>query len=235
MMKRVLSSEYIKIRRICLWIPAISAAILLLFTCIEWYLYFRQGESGVYAGLNVMYMFLSFTVLLTGSLLCSIMAETEHQSQGLKLIFSMPVSRTTFYFTKAIWIGILMLGCSLLIIGGSSVIWLVYTDQPLPFYFLVKQVLGCLAASLPVLAIQQFLSLRFHNQTLPLAVGVIGAISSLFLGRFGVKILYILPWAYPSMASPFIKGYINWIVLGAVLGMFLLWAGAMRFRALEIK
>lgn len=232
MMKGMFSAEYLKVKRICLLIPVISAIILVLFTCIEWYLYFRQGESGVYAGFNVMYLFLSFTMILTVSVLCSIMSETEHQAQGLKLLFSLPVNRPALYFIKAIWICILIFGCCLLIIGGTSIVWLIYTDQPLPFVFLVKQVLGCFVASIPVLAIQLFLSLRFSNQTFPMTVGIIGAISSLFLGRASGEFLYILPWAYPSMASPFIKGYTVWIALGAALGIILLWAGAMNYRSM---
>lgn len=235
MMQRALSAEYLKMKKICLWIPVISAVILLLFSCMEWYLYFRQGEAGVYTGFNVLYMFLSFTMLLTISLLCSTMSEPEHQAQGLKLLFSLPVNRTAFYFAKAIWIGALMLGCCALIIGGTAGIWLAYTDLTLPFPFLVKQVLGCFGASLPVLGIQLFLSLRFSNQTFPLAVGVLGAISSLFIARFGGTVLYVLPWAYPSMASPFIGGYTHWIMLGAGLGLVLLWGGAAGFRGMEIK
>lgn len=235
MKKGVLWAEFMKIKPVCLWIPLISAFILIAFTCLEWYLYFRQGEAGIYAGLNVVYMFLSFTVLLAISLLCSIIAETEHENQSLKMIFAMPVRRSDFYFAKAICAGILMLVCSLLIIGGFSAIWLIYTDKPLPFYFLVKQVMGCLAASLPVLAIQLFLSLRFSNQTIPLGVGVAGAISSLFLARFGGGILYFLPWVYPSMASPFMGGYIYWIILGLVAGVGLLGAGAIYFHRMEIR
>lgn len=145
MMQRALSAEYLKMKKICLWIPVISAVILLLFSCMEWYLYFRQGEAGVYTGFNVLYMFLSFTMLLTISLLCSTMSEPEHQAQGLKLLFSLPVNRTAFYFAKAIWIGALMLGCCALIIGGTAGIWLAYTDLTLPFPFLVKQSWAALA------------------------------------------------------------------------------------------
>ncbi|WP_077610232.1 ABC transporter permease [Clostridium sp. Marseille-P2415] len=235
MIKRLFAVECRKARKICYAVPVISSVILILFTCLEWYLYFRQGKTGVYAGLNVIYMFLSFTMLLTITLLCSMVSETEHQAQGLKLLFTTPVSRTAFYYTKAAWVVVLMLGCSALILGGFCTVWLLYSDEILPFAFLAKQIFGCLAASFPMLSIQLFLSLSFSNQTLPLALGMTGAVSSLFLPRITQKVLYILPWSYPSMASPFIKGYTTWIMLGTGLGFFLLMAGAMRFRTLEIK
>jgi hypothetical protein len=233
--KRLFSVEFYKAQKICYIIPIVGAVVLILFTCLEWYLYFRQGETGIYAGLNIIYMFLSFTMLLTISLLCSVVSETEHQAQGLKFLFATPVNRTAFYFAKAVWVLVLMLGYSILILGGFCVIWLLYTDKVLPFEFLTKQIFGCLAASFPVLSIQLFLSLYFPNQTIPIGIGVTGAISSLFLPRITQDVLYILPWAYPSMASPFIDGYTTWIAIGIGLGLILFAAGALRFRALEIK
>lgn len=234
-MLKLLLTEAQKMKKICFVIPVISAIILLLFTCLEWYLYFRQGEAGIYAGLNIVYMFLSFTLLLTISLLCSIMFETEHQAQGLKLIFTMPINRRGFYFAKAVWVIFLMLGCCSLILLGATFIWSIYTDLPIPFIFLLKQVMGSFLSALPVLAIQLFLSNYFINQTFPMAVGTIGAISSLFLVRFGGKVLYVLPWAYPSMASPFIEGYAYWILLGGVLGVIMLILGAIYFSKMEMK
>lgn len=234
MIGRIMGAEFRKLRPLCLWVPVINAVILLLFTCLEWYLYFRQGEAGVYTGLNVMYLFLSFAMLLSITLLCSMVAETEHQSQGLKLMFSLPVNRLALYGGKALWVIALMLLSCGLIIAGTMGIWVLYTDRPLPFFFLSVQVLGCFGASLPVLAIQLALSFRYANQTVALACGVIGAISSLFLGRWEGIPLYGLPWAYPAMASPFIPGYSLYIGLGLLLGLALLWLGAVRFGARPI-
>ncbi len=235
MIKALLYVEFYKAKKLCYIVPIVSAIVLILFTCMEWYLYFRQGESGIYAGLNIIYMFLSFTMLLTISLLCSMVSETEHQAQGLKYIFATPVSRTAFYFSKAVWVAVLMLGCSTLILGGFCMVWILYTDKILPFAFLVKQIFGCLAASFPVLSIQLFLSLSFPNQTVPLGLGVTGAISSLFLPRITQKVLYLLPWAYPSMASPFMEGYKTWIGIGLGSGLVLFVTGALKFRTIEIK
>lgn len=234
-MIKLLYAEIQKTRKICYVVPVVSSIILILFTCLEWYIYFRQGAGGIMSGLNVVYMFLSFTMLLTISIMCSIVSETEHQAQGLKLFFTMPVSRTAFYVIKAVWVIILMIICSTLILSGFSVVWIMYSNETLPFLFLAKQIFGCLAASLPVLSIQLFISMYFYNQTFPLAFGVTGAVSSLFLPRIIQKGLYIFPWAYPSMASPFIKEYILWIILGLGIGVIFLIAGAVKFRNLEIK
>lgn len=228
-MRKLFRAEYDKLRKLCLWVPLISASILVSFTCLEWYLYFRQGEAGVYAGFNVMYLFLSFTLLLTVSLLASLIAETEHRAEGWKLLFSMPVSRPGLYLAKALWVGILMLVTALLIIIGVCGVWVLYTSQPLPFLFLVKQIFGGLLSCLPVLGIQLYLSVRFSNPTFPLAVGLVGAISSLFIGRSGSLWIYFVPWAYPSLSSPFTPGYGGLILFASITGLILLGAGSVLY------
>jgi hypothetical protein len=235
MTKGMMTAEYTKLKTTCILTPVISAVVLLLFTCLEWYLYFRQGETGIYSGLNIVYMFLSFTLLLTITLICSILAETEHQAQGLKLIFSMPVSRFGFYIRKAVLAGILMLLCCFLILMGFTGIWQFSTEEPFPFLFLAKQIFGGLFASFPLLSLQLYLSFRFSNQTFPMTIGCIGAVSSLFLVRNGGLILYFLPWAYPSMASPFMEGYRVFIMLGIAVGLLFLVTGAFLFSKTEIK
>lgn len=235
MIKGWLAAEYSKLKITCILTPVISAVVLLLFTCLEWYLYFRQGETGIYSGLNIVYLFLSFTLLLAITLICSILAETEHQAQGLKLIFSMPINRFAFYIQKAVLAGILMLLCCFLILMGFTAIWHFSTEEPLPFLFLSKQIFGGLFASFPILSLQLYLSFRFSNQTFPMALGCMGAVSSLFLARNGEQILYFLPWAYPSMASPFLEGYKVFIMLGITVGLFFLVTGAFLFSNTELR
>lgn len=235
MMLRIFISEKIKLKKICFYIPIISSIVLIAFTCLEWYLYFRKGPSGIYAGFNVMYLFLSFTMLLTMSLLTSIIAETEHEAGTWKVIFSLPLRPFKIYICKILWVCILMLETCFLVILGLSILWLIYTSQPLPFMFLVKQVFSCFLASFTVLIIQLWISIRISNQAIPLTVGVVGAASSLFLGRSGIKYLHWLPWAYPSLATPFIKNYMLWIALAIILGILLTAISLVRFEKSEFQ
>lgn len=136
---------------------------------------------------------------------------------------------------KILWVCILMLETCFLVIFGLSILWLIYTSQPLPFMFLVKQVFSCFLASFTVLVIQLWISIRISNQAIPLTVGVVGAASSLFLGRSGIKYLHWLPWAYPSLATPFIKNYMLWIALAIMLGILLAAVSLVRFEKSEFQ
>ena len=85
MMLELMRAEGLKLKLLCRWMPVIQGIILIGMTALEWYLYFRQGPGGIYAGFAVMYMFLSFVFLLGITLLASIMAGTEHETKAWKV------------------------------------------------------------------------------------------------------------------------------------------------------
>lgn len=231
MIKRILIAEGMKLKPAAYWLPLISSTLFIAFTALEWYLYFRQGPQGVYAALNVMYLFLSFTMLLNTAILASLLSGVEHDSQSWKQLAALPVSRPGIYWGKAIWILMLLVLTSVLIIVGMSVLWLCYTSAPLPFLFLAKQTLYCCLASVAVLAFQLWLSVHFPIQAIPLAIGFLGAVSSLFLARAGGSWwTQLVPWTYPSLSSPYIPNHLQWIGISLGLGAILLTAGSLYFR-----
>lgn len=60
----LIRAEGLKLKRLCRLIPFFQGIILISMTALEWYLYFRQGPGGVYAGFAVMYMFISFVFFI---------------------------------------------------------------------------------------------------------------------------------------------------------------------------
>jgi hypothetical protein len=235
MMLKIFISEKMKLKKVCYFIPLISSLILILFTCIEWYGYFRKTPVGIYGIFNALYLFLPFIMLLTATMLTSIVAEIEHEAGAWKVIFSLPLRQSKIYICKLIWIILFMLETCSLIIGGLTMLWLIYTSDPLPFMFLVKQVIGCFLASFTALTIQLFISIRISNQAIPLTIGVIGGVSSLTLARSKIEYLHWLPWTYPSLATPFIENYRLWIIVSIILGVFFLGIGAVMFEKSEFK
>lgn len=109
MMLKIFISEKMKFKKICYFIPLISSLILILFTCIEWYGYFRKTSVGIYGVFNVLYLFLPFMMLLTITILSSIIAEIEHKAGAWKVIFSLPLRQSKIYICKLIWISLFML------------------------------------------------------------------------------------------------------------------------------
>ncbi|MFB6366674.1 ABC transporter permease [Paenibacillus elgii] len=234
MMWRIFLAEGIKSKGICWWLPVIQAIILTMMTALEWYLYFRQGPEGVYAGFAVMYMFLSFVMMLGTTLLASIVSSVEHDTRTWKQLLAMPVPRGLIYLSKAFWIILLQALTALLIIAGMTTIWLLYTSEPIPWDVMLKQPLYAFVALLPALAIQLWLSTRLANQALPLAVGIFGSIASLFLARTELSFLKALPWAYPALSSPMIPGHLVWVMTGLVDGALILAVSTAFFARREV-
>lgn len=234
MMWRILLAEGMKLKRICWWLPVVQAVSLTMMTALEWYLYFRQGPGGVYAGFAVMYMFLSFVMLLGTTLLASIISGIEHDTRTWKQLLAMPVPRSFVYFAKVAWVALLQALTSLLIVAGMTAIWLLYTSEPVPWDLMLKQPLYVFVALLPVLAIQLWLSTRLANQALPLAAGIFGSIASLFLARTELSFLKALPWAYPALSSPLLSGHLVWVMAGLVVGALIIAAGSADFARREV-
>jgi hypothetical protein len=230
---RILQTEMMKCKKMTHFIPPLAAVTFIAFSCLEWVLYFRQGPTGIYAAFNVIYLFLSFVMLLTITLLTSVIVSSEYETNGWNFIRSMPIPLSRFFTVKAGLVVLFMLECSFLMIAGISAVWLLYTDDPLPFVFLVQQIMYCLAASLPALVIQLYVSVRYHNPSVGLVVGVTGAIISLFIGRSSVGYIHFLPWAYPGLATPFAPDHMQWIALALVTGGLIFCCSAWRFTKIE--
>ncbi len=228
-MIRVIQAEGLKLKKLTFAMPVIVSVIFISMTALEWYLYFRSGPGGIYSAFNVMYLFLSFTVLLEISILSSLIATTEHEALGWKWMCSLPVSRVHFLLAKAFWVIVLLFITALIIVIGVVALWILYTDRPLPVQFLVEQTFSSFLAGLPVLAIQLWLSVQWVNQSFPLSVGILGSISSLFISRSQIEILHFLPWAYPGRVTPFFPDYLNWLGLSIAFGLILLGLGGCFF------
>ncbi|GED15412.1 ABC transporter permease [Aneurinibacillus migulanus] len=234
MIFRLLLAEGMKLKRICLWLPLISAVILNVVTAVEWYLYFRQGPGGVYAGFSVMFLFLSFILLLSITLLTSIISSTEHDTGSWKQLCALPISRMYIYLSKTILVISLHFLTIVFILLGIVLLWIFYTSKPIPWGFMIKQLIYCYLASLPVLAIQQWLSTQFQNQAIPIAFGVMGAMSSLFLARTESNVVHMLPWAYAPLSTPLLDEHMQWVYMGVISGIALIIAGALRFAKSEV-
>lgn len=235
MMGLVIKAEGMKIRGICWGLPVIQAVILLGMTAMQWYLQFRQGPGGVFAGFAVMFMFLSFVVLLGNTLLASIFAGVEHDTQSWKQMMTIPVPRHHFFAAKLFWVLTLQIMMIVLTITGTILIWLLYTNEPIPWGIMIMQPINAVLASVPILVIQLWLSVQFPNQSFPLAIGILGSIASLFLARSSVVWMHWLPWSYPVRSSPLVPGYMTWVVAGLCVGALLALLGCIQFSRKQIN
>lgn len=182
-----------------------------------------------------MYMFLSFVFLLGITLLASIMAGTEHETRAWKQLLAMPVPKGSIYLAKLVWIFLLQLCTVVITVVGMCVIWVLYTNEPIPWKIMILQPLFVCLSSVPMMAIQLWLSTVFANQALPLALGIFGSVSSLFLARSSSPVIHLLPWSYPALSSPLIPGHMQWIGISLGVGLMLSILGTLMFTRREFE
>jgi hypothetical protein len=116
----------------------------------------------------------------------------------------MPLSYTTIFFSKLAVILVLMLqffvlfnlGIYLaaivpyLLVGGTP-----YPSQPLPYESFLRENVLYFVDTLPIVALQYLIALRFKNFLVPVGMGFVfwvGALASLSW-KFG----YVIPYTYP--------------------------------------
>lgn len=155
-------------------------------------------------------------LLLGITLLISLFASIEHQTNTWTKLFSLPVKAGKIYLSKLIIIvGILMVSSLLLVLAsfllgtilGFSIYWL--EAIMMSFYTLF--------ATMPFLLIQFWLSLYFVNQGIALTIGIANAVFSMY----AVPLPDWMPWKWPLLLEGFENGAVNG-ALGLGLGVILL-------------
>lgn len=145
-----------------------------------------------------------FFLPLGAILSTSLIAQLEYRNNTWKQLHALPLSYTTIFFSKLAVILALMLQFFLLFNTGiylSAVVpYLLvsgtpYPAQDLPYDRFLNENLLFFVDTLPIVALQYLLSLRFKNFLVPVGLGFlfwVGALASLSW-QFG----YLIPYTYP--------------------------------------
>ncbi|MEN2767434.1 ABC transporter permease [Ornithinibacillus xuwenensis] len=171
--------------------------------------------------MNLTYALL-FLPLITG-VLASVICWYEHQAGGWKQLLGLPVTRGRVFVSKYVLLILLIVVIQFLYLGSIVAIGFMfnYTD-PFPMEIVWKSILGGWIASLPLAALQLWMSMMFRSFAAPLAVNVIftlPAILAINSERFGPY----YPWAQP-FSMMYIGGdtsdvfFIPWEQLLTVVG-----------------
>ncbi|SFS30856.1 ABC transporter permease [Marininema halotolerans] len=201
MILRLLLAEGLKIKRTWMVILPMLGALGILAVLIVDYRLRSEYILGKYPDTVTGFLLeaqiiLPITILIGGSLLASLAGSMEHQGNAWKYVLALPVSRWQVYLAKFLILFFLML----LFSGGATVslacLWkgLGLTGE-VPWKTLAMGVTWPVIAALPVLAIQLTLSLRMNNQSVPIIVGVLGAL-------FAPAFANWLPWSYVFQVVP---------------------------------
>jgi len=147
------------------------------------------------SSMNLMYALL-FLPLIAG-VFASLICRYEHQSGGWKQLLALPVTRGKVFVAKYVLIMLLVLGMQLLYLCSIFAVGMIkgYTD-PFPMEIVWKSIIGGWVATLPLIALQLWMSIMFKSFAAPFAVNVIFTLPSI-LAINSKTIGPYYPWAQP--------------------------------------
>lgn len=129
-----------------------------------WHQIFTQ--SSMFYGLFIVALFITILV--------AVLVRIENSGDNFKRILALPVKRSDIYLSKLlVTCGMVLLNLFIftLLVIAAGIIAAPYSES-MPKEIIYSPLL-CFAASLPVISLQYYLTMKFENITVPLAVGVV--------------------------------------------------------------
>ncbi|AIQ66639.1 ABC transporter permease [Paenibacillus graminis] len=238
MMWRSLSADWLKIRGKGLWFLVFLGPVgLLAMQGLNFgmrYDYLTgEYQSDLWGGLlSNLADFVPVALYLGGTLVCSLLANVEHQMSSWKQLLALPISRTSVFMAKLlICLLLVAVSCALLSVGTVVLgLLLGFGSQPVPYADVLRIGFASYAAALPVIALQLWLSLSSRNQTLPVSLGLTLSLLSLF----STFLSEWVPLSWPALAWSTSR---PWLFSGAglLLGLLVLLPGAVHFARKDVN
>lgn len=243
MLLRILSAEMLKIKRKLIWLlvvigPLGVVGLQVLNYSLRWDWMVRPDNSSKlweYAINDV--NTLALPALLIGlAIVASMTAGIEHQMNAWKMTLALPVKKRQVFAGKFLLTALLLLVSSTLLAILTLIFGLVLSsamglDGPVPFGELLRGAFYPYLAAMPFIALQSWLSVTMSNQGVPLTVGIVGMIVSMFGAlRFPDWVPYKWPayvneWPHPLYA----------VGAGLALGLIVFLLGMGEFVRKDVK
>lgn len=200
-MTAILRAEWFKLRKSKMVPIILAGPIIGLFIGLSANL--EDNMSGVpinewYIALfsmNLTYALL-FLPLITG-VFASLICRYEHQSGGWKQLLALPVTRGEVFVAKYVLIVLLVMAMQILYLCSVFTVGMIkgYAD-PFPMEIVWKSIVGGWVATLPLVALQLWMSIMFKSFAAPFAVNVVFTLPSIFAIN-SERIGPYYPWAQP--------------------------------------
>ena len=174
-MARVLASELIKIKRkMILFLVFLGPFGVIALEAVNFGLRY-DWLTGVYKddlwkGLIGEAAMLSVPTILIGlTILTSMIANIEHQTNAWKQLLALPISKMKVYTGKVLLTIILLLISCFLLMGGTIILGLALKfGTSIPLLYLLKMCFYPCLAAMPLLALQIWLAISMKNQAIPI-------------------------------------------------------------------
>lgn len=188
MMLKALSADFLKIRGKGLWFLIFIGPIgLIAMQALNYglrYDYLTQKYAGRLweTLLSDVLMFVPISLFLGITLVSSLLANVEHHTNAWKQLLALPISRGAVFSAKFMLGALLLaLSCAVLAIGTALLgISLRFGSSDMPVWDILRLSFLPYLASYPALALFMWLCLTFKNQAIPITLGVMIAITSVF-------------------------------------------------------
>lgn len=237
MIWRALSADWLKIRGKGLWFLVFLGPLgLVAMQGLNFGLRFdylrQQYSTDLWGGLLVNVAdFVPIALFLGGTLICSLIANVEHQMSSWKQLLALPISRTSVFMAKLLLCLLLVAASCLLLSGGTVVLGLIlgFKADLIPYWDVLRIGFMSYIAALPVIALQLWFSLVNRNQTLPVALGITLSLTSIF--SMSLSEWVPLTWPYMAWDS---SNRLLFSGAGLLLGMLVLLPGAVHFARRDV-
>ena len=173
--------------------------------------------------------FIPIAIVLGGIILTIQITNVEEETNAWKQQLALPISKKSLYLAKFLVIFVyLILAASLLFL--FTLMYGIFLDfkQPIPFLTIVKESFLPVLATLPIIALQLWISVVSKSQTIAITIGIVNFL--LTYSAFSFPFPEWAPWRWPYLGQPLFN-----IGLGVVAGALLLIVGMYDFYRKDAK
>ena len=192
---KLVRSEWLKLRKTNIWLLIFVSPALASFIG-----FLSESELGWLGTLGMMIPAhgLLFLPLLSG-VFSAFVCRYEHQGNSWKQLLALPVSRRQVFLAKGFIVIVFLAFTQLLLLfGWVCVGTLKGFSGPFPWELMTKSIFGGLIASLPLAALQLWVSSAWASFAAPLALNVIMTIPNLLVVN-SAKYGPWYPWSQPFL------------------------------------
>ncbi|UVI33823.1 ABC transporter permease [Paenibacillus spongiae] len=237
-MMRVMSAELLKIRKKMVWFLVVLGPLGVIgLQAVNFGLRYdyltKQYADDLWGGLIGNVAMLMVPTLFMGlAILASMTAGIEHQTNAWKQTLALPISRAQVFAGKFL-LSVLLLFCSsTLLVAGTIGLGAALGFDPgtVPYAKLLELIYYPYLAIMPFIALQVWMSVMMHNQAIPLTVGIVGTVFSMFSTRFEDWMPYKWPYLINAADNPLYS-----VAAGVATGIVVLAAGTLNFVRKDVK
>lgn len=192
---RVLSAERLKLAKSPVWLLVLVSPVIALLVGV------MAEPSGSWTSLISAQATLHAMLFLPifAGVFASCICRFEHAAGGWKQVLVLPVSRTSFYAAKLTVIMVLLLMMQVLLLGSFLIAGGFHEMLgDIPWGVLLKSVFAGWIASLPLAALQLFVSMMWSSFGAPLGINFMLTVPNMLISN-SEKYAPFYPWAQPFL------------------------------------